>query len=80
MNSGKSDMQIGECNSGWTNSNIAFIRSGGYAVSKRIPELQPDVLVLWGRNDEIVECKNAEKLAEDLPHSRYNVASNVLPE
>ncbi len=57
---------------GWTNSNIAFIRSGGYTVSKRIPELQQEVLVLWGRNDEIVECKYAENFARDLPHSRYD--------
>ncbi len=46
------------------------MKSGGYAVSKRIPELKQEVLVLWGRNDEIVDCKNAEKIAEDLPHSR----------
>ncbi|CAL8469332.1 g8873 [Coccomyxa elongata] len=58
---------------GWTNSNIAFMRSGGYSVSKRIPELQQEVLVLWGRNDEIVECKFADNFARDLPHSRLKI-------
>jgi pimeloyl-ACP methyl ester carboxylesterase len=47
------------------------MKSGGYTVSKRIPELHQDVLVLWGRNDEIVDCKNAEKIAKDLPHAGY---------
>ncbi|EIE21679.1 alpha/beta-hydrolase, partial [Coccomyxa subellipsoidea C-169] len=61
---------------GWTNSNIAFMKSGGYAVSKRIPELKQEVLVLWGRNDEIVDCKNADKIAEDLPHSRLTILEN----
>ncbi len=43
-------------------------------MSKRIPELQQEVLVLWGRNDEIVECKYAEMFARDLPHSRCDLA------
>ncbi len=43
-------------------------------MSKRIPELQQEVLVLWGRNDEIVDCKFAENFARDLPHSRCDPA------
>jgi pimeloyl-ACP methyl ester carboxylesterase len=55
---------------GWTNANISFMRSGGYSVSDSIKGLQQDTLVLWGKQDTIVESKYAERFAEDLPHAR----------
>ena len=30
-------------------------------------ELKPDVLVLWGRHDEILEPSYAERFAQELP-------------
>ena len=68
--------------SGWLEANVAFIRSGGYSLSKRISELQPDVLVLWGRHDKILSPSYAEQFAEVLPDStlRYLERSGHSPQ
>ena len=39
-------------------------------MSQYIKELPKDTLVLWGRNDDILDSKFAERFAEDLPQSR----------
>jgi len=67
---------------GWLEANVAFIRSGGYSLSKRISELRPDVLVLWGRHDEILSPSYAERFAEVLPDStlRYLERSGHSPQ
>jgi pimeloyl-ACP methyl ester carboxylesterase len=39
---------------GWTDANVAFMQSGGYALSSRIQEVALPTLVVWGRNDEIL--------------------------
>lgn len=46
------------------------MRSGGYSVSQRIKEITVPTLVLWGRNDEILDSKLAEKIPEELPGSQ----------
>jgi len=48
---------------GWTDANVAFMRSGGYAVSQRIGEVALPTLVVWGRNDEILRCTGEERKA-----------------
>ncbi len=55
---------------GWSNANIAFMRSGGYSVSKDIPSIKQDTIVFWGANDEILEKENVKRFSRDLPHSR----------
>ena len=62
---------------GWLDANVAFIQSGGYSLSKRVSELKPDVLILWGRHDEILSPSYAEQFAQALPEStlRYMESS-----
>uniref|UniRef100_A0A7R9VBF3 AB hydrolase-1 domain-containing protein n=1 Tax=Chlamydomonas euryale TaxID=1486919 RepID=A0A7R9VBF3_9CHLO len=55
---------------GWMEANVAFMRSGGYSVSSRIKDVSVDTLVLWGRNDEILDAKFAEQFTRELPTSR----------
>jgi pimeloyl-ACP methyl ester carboxylesterase len=55
---------------GWLEANVAFMRSGGYSLSKRISELEPNVLVLWGRHDKILSPSYAQRFAEVLPDSK----------
>ena len=43
--------------------------SVGYSLSKRVSELEPDALVLWGRHDEILSPSYAEMFAQALPDS-----------
>ncbi|GLC42581.1 hypothetical protein PLESTB_001116100 [Pleodorina starrii] len=65
-------MRIGRLHThlpGWLDANIAFMRSGGYAISSKISQIQQDVLVMWGRNDEILDPSYATRFQETLPRS-----------
>lgn len=55
---------------GWTDANIAFMRSGGYSISSKIPNVQQPTLVLWGRQDEILEPKYAAQFEAALPNGQ----------
>eukprot|EP00195_Chlamydomonas_chlamydogama_P015082 CAMPEP_0202910112 /NCGR_PEP_ID=MMETSP1392-20130828/51141_1 /ASSEMBLY_ACC=CAM_ASM_000868 /TAXON_ID=225041 /ORGANISM="Chlamydomonas chlamydogama, Strain SAG 11-48b" /LENGTH=330 /DNA_ID=CAMNT_0049600105 /DNA_START=131 /DNA_END=1123 /DNA_ORIENTATION=- len=55
---------------GWLEANVAFMRSGGYSLSKRVKEVGVETLVLWGRNDEILDPKYATRFQEELPNGR----------
>lgn len=55
---------------GWSDANIAFMRSGGYSISSRIPEVTQPTLVLWGRQDEILEPKYAAQFEAALPNGQ----------
>lgn len=48
---------------GWTDANVAFMRSGGYAISARIKDVSCPTLVVWGRNDEILRWVSGGTLA-----------------
>jgi pimeloyl-ACP methyl ester carboxylesterase len=55
---------------GWSDANIAFMRSGGYSISSRIKDVQQPTLVLWGRQDEILEPKYAYQFEKALPNGQ----------
>lgn len=55
---------------GWAEANIAFIQSGGYALSKRIGDIQQECLVVWGRDDKILKPSYAEQFTSVLPKSK----------
>ncbi|PSC68832.1 hypothetical protein C2E20_7602 [Micractinium conductrix] len=66
-------MRIGRLHThlpGWEDANVAFMQSGGYAVSARIPTLRLPTLVVWGRNDEILSPDNAQRFIDALPDAR----------
>ncbi|CAL5229899.1 g13318 [Coccomyxa viridis] len=69
-------MRIGRLHTflpGWKSANIAFMRGGGYSVSKDIPNIQQDTIIFWGADDEILEKENVKRFAQDLPKSRLIV-------
>ena len=55
---------------GWVDANVAFMRSGGYAVSGKVGEVAVPTLVVWGRNDEILSPEYATKFLEALPNAQ----------
>ncbi|KAJ9528549.1 hypothetical protein QJQ45_020465 [Haematococcus lacustris] len=56
---------------GWFEANVAFIQSGGYFMpEQRIQQIQQPVLLLWGRHDEIIEPKLADRWASALGPQR----------
>jgi pimeloyl-ACP methyl ester carboxylesterase len=76
---------------GWTDANVAFMRSGGYAISARIKDVRCPTLVVWGRNDEILRCASvgregriltcpgAASMGDRPPSSTVHTASPTLP-
>ncbi|GFR41966.1 hypothetical protein Agub_g2766 [Astrephomene gubernaculifera] len=59
---------------GWAEANIAFMRSGGFAVKESISKVPQEALVMWGRNDEILDPAFAERFRSTLPYCRRPVA------
>ena len=55
---------------GWIEANQAFIRSGGYALSKRVCAVQQECLVCWGRQDKVLDPKYAKQFSQELPNSK----------
>ena len=55
---------------GWLDANVAFMRSGGYVVSKRIKNVQQDTTVVWGEQDCVLDPTSGRKFVELLPHAR----------
>ncbi|KAI8110986.1 hypothetical protein M9434_004560 [Picochlorum sp. BPE23] len=65
-------MRIGRLHThlpGWTDANVAFMQSGGYAVSTRLKDMNLPSLVVWGRNDEILDPSYADKFMDVLPNA-----------
>lgn len=63
-------MRIGRLHThlpGWTEANVAFMQSGGYSVSKKLQNVKCPCLVVWGRQDEILEPSYASRFLEVLP-------------
>ena len=66
-------MRIGRLHThlpGWTDANVAFMQSGGYAVSTRLKDITLPSLVVWGRNDEILDPSYADKFMNVLPQAQ----------
>lgn len=55
---------------GWLDASAAFMRSGGYRVSKKIAEVQQDTTVVWGAKDEVLKPEDAQEFVRLLPHAR----------
>jgi pimeloyl-ACP methyl ester carboxylesterase len=53
---------------GWTEALVNFMKSGGFAPSKFVPQVAVPSLVLWGRQDTILDgAEFAPKFVEALP-------------
>eukprot|EP00803_Ostreobium_quekettii_P008045 evm.model.scf_323EXC.5 EVM.evm.TU.scf_323EXC.5 scf_323EXC:35078-39980(-) len=55
---------------GWSDANVSFMRSGGYSLSPRIKDVQQPTLILWGRDDGILDPSYAERFVEDITCSK----------
>jgi len=66
-------MRIGRLHThapGWSQANVAFMQSGGYAVSRKVGMVPCPTLVVWGRQDEILDPKYAAQFMEVLPDAQ----------
>ena len=72
-------MRIGRLHThaeGWADANVAFIASGGYAMSGAPAELgrrgSPPTLIVWGKDDEILPPKDSvDRIKGDIPHAKF---------
>ena len=55
---------------GWEGAAVAWMASGGYAVADTLPQVSCPTLVLWGRQDKILDPAWGERLTADLPDAR----------
>lgn len=55
---------------GWQEANVAYMQSGGYSISQRLPEVQVPALVMWGRNDEVLDPKLYADKVSNIPTAR----------
>eukprot|EP00531_Pseudo-nitzschia_arenysensis_P012267 CAMPEP_0116136982 /NCGR_PEP_ID=MMETSP0329-20121206/12018_1 /TAXON_ID=697910 /ORGANISM="Pseudo-nitzschia arenysensis, Strain B593" /LENGTH=395 /DNA_ID=CAMNT_0003631893 /DNA_START=21 /DNA_END=1204 /DNA_ORIENTATION=- len=56
---------------GWSDAMVSFImQSGGFSPSSKVPKINSPALVLWGRQDGILDgTEFANKFVEELPNA-----------
>lgn len=56
---------------GWSEALVSFMQSGGFSPSLKVPTIQAPALVLWGRQDGILDGNEfAQKFVEQLPNAQ----------
>lgn len=40
---------------GWADASLQYMNSGGFSVSAKVPNIDIETLVLWGRQDKILD-------------------------
>ena len=51
---------------GWQDAIVNWMASGGYTVRPLIPDVESRTLVVWGKQDKLVEHSTAERFREDM--------------
>lgn len=55
---------------GWERAACDFTHSGGFILSDKITQVTQETLILWGRDDKILEPANAFKFEQLLPRNK----------
>lgn len=56
---------------GWEDSNLAYMTSGGFSPSTKVAQVACPTLVLWGRDDKILDpALYAARFVEEMPDAR----------
>lgn len=51
----------------WSDALVSFMLSGGFAPSQKVPMINVPSLILWGRQDTILDIEFAEKFVNAIP-------------
>ncbi|CAJ1942186.1 unnamed protein product [Cylindrotheca closterium] len=55
---------------GWDDAMVSYMQSGGFYPSKKVPTIESPTLVLWGRQDGILDGEEfANKFVEEMPNA-----------
>ena len=56
---------------GWDDALVSFMQSGGFSPSTKVPKIGAPTLILWGRQDKVLDPKEfVPKFMEALPNAR----------
>ena len=56
---------------GWDDALVSFMQSGGFSPSAKVPTIRVPSLILWGRQDKVLDPKEfVPKFMEALPDAR----------
>jgi len=56
---------------GWDDALVSFMQSGGFSPSSKVPTIRIPSLILWGRQDKVLDPKEfVPKFMEALPDAR----------
>jgi len=55
---------------GWDDAMVSYMQSGGFYPSKKVPTIESPTLVLWGRQDGILDGEEfANKFVDEMPNA-----------
>ncbi len=61
---------------GWDNALVSFMLDGGFYPSTKVENIEAPSLILWGRQDTILEIEFASKFLETLPNASLKWIEN----
>ena len=53
----------------WERASVSFLKSGGFRVVSLIPQIRQKTLIIWGKNDEILNIETAYQFQQTLPNN-----------
>jgi pimeloyl-ACP methyl ester carboxylesterase len=57
---------------GWDDALVSFMQSGGFAPSTKVPRIQVPTLILWGRQDKVLDpAEFVPKFQAALPEAQF---------
>ncbi len=57
---------------GWNDALVSFMTSGGFSPSQKVPLIESPSLILWGREDTILDLDFAQKFLDTLPDAEIS--------
>lgn len=57
-------------NSGWTEAAVAFMKSGGYRISDRVKDVKKPTLIIWAKDDEVLDPACAGRFKDEIENSQ----------
>ena len=57
---------------GWEDALVSFMQSGGFSPSKKVPQIRSSTLILWGRQDKVLDpAEFVPKFQQALPDAQF---------
>lgn len=57
----------------WEEAAVDFMLSGGFAPAEKVKTIRVPTIVLWGKNDKILEPEQAQRFVEEIPGAQLTM-------